>query len=342
MQSEGAELNLVTVLVVADLITADDPAVSEPNWRHDLEKSSISTVAAIIHAVESLGIRALHLSSLEELSERASRQLEGDVVLSIFGGERSRNRMALVPAICESFGVRFVGPDVYGRVICQDKEISKILASQCGLLTPWHRTIRSEVDLERLGAVPFPVVVKPNMEGSSIGISNRCLVNDSAQMLEIARDLLREFKQPVLVEKFVGGREVCINLIEAPEPIEMRFAEVRVTGRPDYFDGNLFGVELKTPWVSIEVESLDGGLSEEDIMAATRLVEAIGHVGYCRIDGKFFEGRFHFLELTPDAWLDPDGAFAQSFTRCGWPYPKLLSRILASESASRRYQGSNG
>lgn len=341
MLGKEAKLDLSTVVVIADIVS-DDTEGMLSEWRHDLEKSSAVTVAAITQTIELLGISTLHLSSLDALTERASQRLPGDVVLSIFGGERSRNRMALVPAICESFDIRFIGPDVYGRVVCQDKEISKMLASQCGMITPWHRIVRSESDLDRLNGVPFPVVVKPNMEGSSIGISERCRAEGPAQMLEIARELLREFKQPVLVEKFVGGREVSVNVIEAIDGMKMRFAEIKVAGNPRYFEDHLFGVEIKAPWNGLEVALLDEGLAEQDVRAVTRLLEALGHVGYCRIDGKLLDGRFHFLELTPDAWLDPEGAFAQSFTRRGWSYSQVLRSILASESVSRRRPASNG
>ncbi|THF60555.1 D-alanine--D-alanine ligase [Pseudothauera nasutitermitis] len=341
MQEKEAKLDLSTVVVIADIVS-DETEERSSEWRHDLEKSSLGTVAAITQAIESLGISALHLSSLDALTERASQRFPGDVVLSIFGGERSRNRMALVPAICESFDMRFIGPDVYGRVVCQDKEISKMLASQCGMITPWHRIVRNETDLDRLGSVPFPVVVKPNMEGSSIGISERCRVEDSAQMQEIARELLREFNQPVLVEKFVGGREVSVNVIEACDGMEMRFAEIKIAGHPHYFEGHLFGMEAKAPWIGLEVTPLDEKIAEQDIGAISRLLETVGHVGYCRIDGKLFNGRFHFLELTPDAWLDPEGAFAQSFTYCGWSYSQVLRSILASESVNHRRPASNG
>lgn len=341
MQEKEAKLDLSTVVVIADFVS-DETEERSSEWRHDLEKSSAGTVAAITQAIESLGISALHLSSLDALTERASQRFPGDVVLSIFGGERSRNRMALVPAICESFDMRFIGPDVYGRVVCQDKEISKTLASQCGMITPWYRIVRNEADLDRLGSVPFPVVVKPNMEGSSIGISERCRVEDSAPMQKIARELLREFNQPVLVEKFVGGREVSVNVIEACDGMEMRFAEIKIAGHPHYFEDHLFGMETKAPWIGLEVALLDEKIAEQDIHAISRLLETVGHVGYCRIDGKLLDGRFHFLELTPDAWLDPEGAFAQSFTYCGWSYSQVLRSILASESVSHRRPASNG
>lgn len=341
MQEKEEKLDLSTVIIVADMASEENED-RQSKWRHDLEKSSVGTVTAITQAIESLGVSALHLSSLDALAERASLRLSGDVVLSIFGGERSRNRMALVPAICESFDTRFIGPDVYGRIVCQDKEISKMIASQCGIITPWHRIIRAGTDLDRLGSIPFPVVVKPNMEGSSIGISERCRAEDPVQVLEITRELLREFRQPVLVEQFVGGREVSVNVIETIDGTEMRFAEIKVPGSPHYFEDHLFGVEIKAPWMGLEVALLDEEIAKKDIKAIARLMEAVGHVGYCRIDGKLLDGRFHFLELTPDAWLDPEGVFAQSFTHRGWSYSQVLRHILASEYVSHRRPESNG
>ena len=94
MLGKEAKLDLSTVVVVADLVAEDTVETGESDWRHDLEKSSSGTVAAITEAIASLGVRALHLPSLDALNERASQRHPGDIVLSIFGGERSRNRMA--------------------------------------------------------------------------------------------------------------------------------------------------------------------------------------------------------------------------------------------------------
>jgi len=226
--------------------------------------------------------------------------------------------------------------------VCQDKEISKRLALQCGVSTPRCSLVRDEADLARVTSVPFPLVVKPNLEGSSIGISERCMVTDAFAMRRVAESLLHEFDQPVLIEEFVGGAEVCFNVIEGNITSEFRLAEVRVVDRPNYFDNHLFGAEIKAPWTGLDVVPLDGQLTDADRLALLRLVQAVGAMGYCRIDGKLKDGRFHFLELTPDAWLDPSGAFALSFTKTGWSYPELLARVLDSERANRRRQSSSG
>lgn len=341
MMQLQAKLDISTVLLVADMYVDTEVDVSLAQ-RRDLEKSSPRTVSSILQAIAELGLPAIHVRTLEELSERAARRHPGDLVLSIFGGERSRNRMALVPAICETFGLRFIGPDVYGRIVCQDKEISKQLALQCGVLTPRYAVVRGEADLARVSPVRFPMVVKPNLEGSSVGISQRCLVMDLTQMREVALSILQEFDQPVLIEEFIGGAEVCFNVIESVAGVQWRLAEVRLSGQPSYFDDHLFSADIKAPWTDIDIIALDGQLIEEDRLALQRLIEAVGTLGYCRIDGKLLDGRFHFLELTPDAWLDPSGAFALSFTKTGWSYPELLAQVLGSERASHPHRLSSG
>lgn len=329
-----------TVLLVADIYEEQVLNV-ELDRRRDLEKSSPKTVSAILSALAHLGLSARHIPTLDELTERAAQRREGDVVLSIYGGERSRNRMALVPAICESFGMRFIGPDVYGRIVCQDKEISKKLAQQCGVLTPGYFLARTESDLGRIRPRQFPLVVKPNFEGSSIGISERCIVHRWQELHDVASSMLEEFDQPVLIEEFARGREVSFNLIESETAPQTRLVEVRMAGFPNYFDDHLFSANIKAPWDNLEIVSLEGVLADTDRQALLRLIEAIGGIGYCRVDGKFLDGRFYFLELTPDAWLDPDGAFALSFTQTGWSYPEVLATVLASEPASRRHPASN-
>jgi len=335
------KLDIETVILVADVYQHDASNV-RPEQRRDLEKSSPETISAIKQGIVDLGLKVLHIGSLDELYKRAAERRTGDVVLSIFGGERSRNRMALVPAICESLGMRFIGPDTYGRIVCQDKSISKKLAVDCGILTPAHALVRTMADLKRVVPSRFPVVVKPNVEGSSIGISQQSVVHDLSQLHVIGASVLAEFGQPAIVEEFVSGREVSFNIIETRSENHERFAEVRLIAQPDYFDDHLFSADIKAPWNSLEVVLLEDLLVESDRQAIRRLAEAVGDLGYCRVDGKLLGGRFQFLELTPDAWLDPRGVFAISFTQTGWRYPELLAHVLASEPEARRRRVSNG
>ena len=106
--------------------------------RLDLEKTGVETLRNLKEAILANSLDCIVLNHPSELSARGFLD-ENDLVLSIYGGEISRNRMSLVPAVCEAHGISYIGPDAYGRVICQDKAVSKSLALEAGFKAPKHR-----------------------------------------------------------------------------------------------------------------------------------------------------------------------------------------------------------
>ena len=320
------------VVLIADL--AVDIVHGPARLRHDLEATDLGTLASLIAAIESLGLRVHHYTDPKALALHAC-QHAGDIVLSIYGGADSRNRMALVPAICEAYGLSYVGPDVYGRVICQDKELSKNLARQCGLRTPEHRIIRSPSDIEVAQMFPVPFVAKPLLEGSSIGISQQNLVRDANEGSALVLDILAEFHQPVIIEQFVPGKEVSYNCIEARPMNHSAYSEIRVEGAEDYFDSHLFDADEKlNRRLRRSVRAIDALLSPLDRSLIDKFLQTLGRFGYCRVDGKHDKGSFVFLEVTPDAWIGPKGAFAGSFIDKGWAYQDVIASLLTSATLS--------
>jgi D-alanine-D-alanine ligase len=317
------------VILVADSQHSTNSTIPT-HRRRDLEKSEDSTVAALLSAFRELGITVHHYKEPSELGANAKHHRE-DLVFSIYGGEKSRNRMALVPAICEAHGLRYVGPDVYTTIICQDKEISKNLAHESGLTTPRHRIVRTKEDFGSIRSFSPPFVVKPLLEGSSIGISQKNLIFKEQDGIAFAEDLLITFEQPIMIEEFIGGREVSYNSIES-QPVNLwSYSEIHVAGQEDYFDSHLFDADEKLHrHLPRTVRTIDSELSETDKTHIDRFLAAVGKYGYCRVDGKHYKGKFVFLEVTPDAWIAPGGAFAASFINKGWSYADVISKVLAS------------
>lgn len=320
--------NFLSVVLVADVMRDDPRSITA--LRRDLEQTDQETLSALTSAIESLGLSVTHYEGPDALAENAQRH-QGDIVLSIFGGRASRNRMALTPAVCETFGLRFIGPDAYGRITAQDKETSKRLALDCGLRTPTWRVLRTPADLERLGSQPYPSVVKPLLEGSSIGIGSDSVAHNAIQARKVAQRLMRDFGQPVLVESFVAGREVAFVAIENRAGLDWAYTEVFIEGEPDFFENRLFDAEEKMHRrAGRSVRVIDGELALDDLAAIQKLLKVCGGFGYTRVDGRHANGQFNFIELTPDAWIDPRGQFAMGFTEKGWSYAEVIAAVLAS------------
>jgi D-alanine-D-alanine ligase len=319
------------IVIVADLYELSD-SVEALHLRRDLEKTEPATLKRLIEAVDSLGIPFSHYTGPEQLARNADKHRH-DIVLSIYGGRTSRSRMALVPAVCEVFGLSFVGPDAYGRMLCQDKAQAKNLAQRCGFYTPRFELLESTADLHRLNEIEVPYVLKPLMEGSSIGMSQANLIQDRCDGSGIAEALLRHFKQPIMAEAFEPGKEVSFNVIRENSGFHISLSEITMQGLDQFFDHSIFDAYEKVLRVHPRnVTNIDHLMTEKDRSLVMRLIDSIGKVDYCRIDGKWRNGRFAFLELTPDAWIAPEGAFAASFIAKGWSYEDVIFRILKASS----------
>jgi D-alanine-D-alanine ligase len=259
-----------------------------------------------------------------------------DVVISVWSGEHSRNRKALVPSICEAYGIRYVGADTYTNVLAQDKALSKSIARQFGFHTPPSVLIDAEADLSLLRALRYPAVVKPNFEGGSIGISQRCLVHDERAAHELIATLLAAHHDSVLVEQFIRGREVSYVVVGNRE--EILFAEaVELVLLSDNLPDMLWSYEIKqSPDVKEEWRLVTGDLDASTRDNAIRLFRALGKVELLRVDGRIDDaGRFQFIELSPDAYLGSDGAVGAAYALRGQPLHLMLEDLIRNARRSR-------
>jgi D-alanine-D-alanine ligase len=332
------EFRDVVIVIDARTLSSDAPM----HLRRDLEMTSAQTVDEILSAINLLGVDVHVYAGPAEFGAEAARHKQ-DIVWPLYSGQISRNRSALVPAICETYGLRYVGPDVYGHMICQDKEVATNLARSIGLTTPWHRVIRSIAQIDSMRQFPLPFVVKPLLEGSSIGISQRNLIRDHATGIEIASEILDLMDQPVLVEQFVGGREVSYNFLRDETMNHWAYSEIYVEHDDDYFASHLFDAEEKIKMtLPRSVRVIDDLLPECTRKRIDRFIEAVGAITSCRIAGKHCDGRFILLEATPDAHLWEGGAFAAGFIHKGWSYVELIGTIIHGAVRFPPYLSTNG
>ncbi len=69
-----------------------------------------------------------------------------------------------------------------------------------------------------MNALRYPVIVKPNFEGSSKGITQDSVVEDPLRLHEVVREALSRYPAGLLVEEFVAGRDLTVPFLEAAAP----------------------------------------------------------------------------------------------------------------------------
>lgn len=144
--------------------------------------------------------------------ERVLRQL--DAVLIGLHGEYGED--GEVQKLLERFGVPYAGADSFGSYLAMHKVMAKTRAQEAGLLTPEYRYAErveesEPVAREVIRAFRQPVVVKPVAWGSSVGVS---IVGGYAPVLSAIKKLFTNGAPSVLVEEYIRGREATAGVVE--------------------------------------------------------------------------------------------------------------------------------
>lgn len=325
---------------IPPVVLVSDPLAEDPltNWgvfdrRHDRPwRSSVEKLAEALNRV------APQVTVQTDLTEFVSKipSYRGHVIVPYWFGEASRNRHGYVPAICESAGLKYVGPDAYSQIICSDKTLSKSLCSQVGLETPPAVVIHSAADIGLIPQSIGPVVVKPNGEGCSLGINQTHPISSRKQVVENVEKILDKLGGPVLVEEFVPGLEVSICLMGAPEPRFLRAVSWRIQGNEKYLDNRVFTADLKAHALSIEPVPV---AIEDDLeKRCSRLFRILDKVEILRIDGRLrrTDGSFVAFELTADVDLSSGGEFALLYAIDGRSYDDFVRDLILNTLERRR------
>jgi D-alanine-D-alanine ligase len=126
-----------------------------------------------------------------------------------------------VQALLEAAGVHYTGTGVLGSALSMNKDRSKALFREAGVQTARHILVGRKGDYRSIWReieeqLRFPVVVKPNNQGSSVGFSFVREPSELAGALEMASS----YRCDVVVERFIDGREITVSIL-AGEPLPL-------------------------------------------------------------------------------------------------------------------------
>jgi len=136
-------------------------------------------------------------------------------------------------AILEELEIPYVGSDTFTIAISSDKSLSKRLWQQAGLPTSPFCVAGSEKDCEVFRDVPpfeYPLFIKPVAGRGSAGINDASIVHSYDQLVSGVVERLETIGQPVLIEKFLRGREITLGVLgnedaRALPPLEIVYSE---------------------------------------------------------------------------------------------------------------------
>ncbi len=261
-------------------------------------------------------------SALALTSDGADLRDVDVVFLALHGGAGEDGR---IQAVLDLAGLPYTGSNHIASATAMDKDLAKRLFRAAGVLTPdW--LMAPATDEEVAHTLGWPVVVKPNKQGSTVGLS---LVRDAAG-LAAAVQLARRHDDEVMFERFIPGRELTVGILEEqPLPVG------EIISRGEIFD--YASKYQKGAAREIFPADLPAAATEEAQRAALRAHRALKLGTYSRIDFRMDpEGRFWCLEANSLPGMTANSLLPQAARVLGISFPQLCERISRAAWARAR------
>jgi len=296
----------------------------------DAEYDSPKTIASIREAIESYGHQVVELEATPELPSLLSAA-DVDLVFNIAEGFKGRHRESQIPALLELLGIPYTGSEPTALSLALDKGLAKRLVRQAGFFTPPF--ILMTTGRERLPKeLSFPAIVKPVAEGSSKGILQTSVVESEAELRELAAETAGRYRQAVIAENFVGGREFTVGLLGEKRPKALPPMEIIFEAGQGKYPVYSFSSKFETATVRYEVPAkVDPALDAELRRVARGVFAVLGCRDVARVDLRLDDtARVHFIECNPLPGLSPGFSdFCFIAEAAGLDYRTLIGEILA-------------
>jgi D-alanine-D-alanine ligase len=304
------------------------------------EKIGLKTIRRIVDALKQGGHQAIALEGDKELIDRLEhfmpRVLKGEnpgLVFNISYGIQGQARYTHVPSILEMVGIPYVASGPLAHSLALDKVVSKMIFRQNGIPTP-DFAVLSDSKFEAPD-LPYPLIVKPKNEAVSFGIR---VVENERDLREAAGVIFNRFRQPVLVEWYIDGREINVGLIgNPPEPFSPAEIVFGKTGPKVYSYEDKTGRSGRQ--ISVQVPArLSARQTRRAQEIAVAAFTALGCQDCARVDMRMDRrGNLYVLEINSLPSLGEHGSYTQAADYAGLDYPALINRLV--DVASARYFG---
>jgi D-alanine-D-alanine ligase len=271
-----------------------------------------ATIAAVAAALSTVG-EVILLEADAGFPARLAAE-RPDFVFNIAEGLYGPSRESHVPAICEFLGVPCHASDPLALALALHKGRAKEVMAQRGVPTAPFMLARSRDDARNC-SLPFPLFAKPVHEGSGKGVSVKSLCHNRAELVTQVEELLVTYRQPVLVETWLPGREFTVAVLGNGSearclPLVGLSFDTLPAGAPP-----IYGYEAKWLWDTLDQPleiyecpaRIPETLAEEIRHAALAAYHALECRDWCRIDVRCdAAGRPMVVELNPLPGILPD------------------------------------
>lgn len=225
--------------------------------------------------------------------------------------------------LLEQIGLPYTGCGVMASALTMDKMRTKMLWKAFGLpvadMEVVTRETFSELDaqavVEKLG---LPVMVKPSLEGSSVGLTKVKAVDE----LKSAVGYALKFDNTILIEEWLAGDELTVPVLDSQV-----LPAIRIVPEGEFYDYNAKYISDNTQYFC--PAGLTTEREQELAILVKRAYDAVGCRGWSRIDVMCdAKGDFRLVEVNTNPGMTSHSLFPKSAASVGISFEQLVVKIL--------------
>lgn len=306
------------------------------NEEETAEFDRAETIDALEGALSELGHTVDRIGHARQLVGRLAAGDRWDLVFNICEGLHGLARESQVPSILEVYDIPCTFADPLVMSLCLHKGITKMVVGRVGVPTPRFHVVERLADLEKVD-LPYPLFAKPVAEGTGKGVTPASRVTVNSRLLPVCRQLLERYRQPVLLEEYLPGREFTVGLLGTGASAEV-LGTLEIVLRPEAEEGVYSYVNKERCEELVEYRLVRP--DDPEVFQAEQIALAAWRALNCRDGGRVdlrsdASGFPQFLEANPLAGLHPHHSdLPMLATALGMSYVELIGRIV--DSAAQR------
>ncbi|MBU0674363.1 MAG: P1 family peptidase [Proteobacteria bacterium] len=323
------------ITIAYNLRLDDTEATAELLAEADI-KRIYDAISSLQHTVTVVEVSGKPNGVIERLIES-----EPDLVFNLAEGTIGSSREAFYPGLYEQMGIPFTGGNASLLHLNLDKHLAKTVLSSHGISVP-QGVLVTEKERQLPDNLQYPLMIKPNSEGSSKGITQDSVVETKEQALDRINRLLGHYPAGLVVEEYIGGRELSVPFLESfpgklLDIVEHTFDLNKIGGKYNIYDYEMKQGGDAAQAVHIVCPATINAEEEKAVMEMARQVfEIMSCPDVGRVDIRLHtNGRPYFIELNPLPSLHPIASLMTAAKSRGLEFRDVLRLII--RSAARRY-----
>ena len=294
------------------------------------EFDELETIEAIESCLQALGHSTERIGNVKNLINKLAVGERWDLVFNIAEGMYGFGREAQIPAVLDAYRIPYTFSDPLVLNLSLHKGMTKRVIRDLHIPTPDFDVVTDEKQIAEIN-LPWPLFAKPVAEGTSKGISGASKITNRQELKAICLKLLQTFKQPVLVERYLPGREFTVGIIGTGiEAAAIGVMEVLLNEKAE---AGVYSYHNKKNYQRlVEYQLASGDVAKKCAVVALKAWQGLGCRNAGRVDLKLDEaGVPNFIEVNPLAGLHPKNSDLPILSGlAGISYQKLIRMIIDS------------